>query len=299
MAITKNKVPVKYYEVVDKANSGFIMDGTSGTQYQQQLTTPSVLWISSEAMSAVEEEGVKKHIKIRYINRCDSIFPLEQEKMGFTPNRFEDKIAIENGFATVERQGSTIGLYDYLEKSFYNEDNPNRPSNVPARYREVKVDKKAETLLDEDELVTHAKSLVYELRRNTGDKKIPYQYNLDRIDSICRLVNVWDESPERKLILLLQKAIQQPKEFLEIVVKAEQTVITEISHAIELGVIIFNGNTAQYCEGDKVIKIVGDGKMKPDQKAEALASWLTTEQGNSQLTELRGRIELAKEKLLK
>ena len=187
---------------------------------------------------------------------------------------------------------------DLLGQVFYNQDAPNRPESATPIYREVKLDKKAETLLDEDELITQAKSLIYELRMNTGDKKIPYRYNLDRINSICRLVNVWDETPERKLILLIQKANQSPKDFLETVLKAEQTVITEVSHAMELNVIMFDGNTSQYTEGNKIIKHLGNDKLKPNQKAEQLASWLTTEEGNADLTELRAKIEVAKAKLL-
>lgn len=297
--VKKEKVPVKYYEIVDRKSSGFIMDGTEGTQYEQQLQAPSVQWISSQAMTAEIKDGVKHHVPIRYINRCDSIYPMEQEKMGFVVNRFEDKIAIESGFINVHREGSTIGLYDFLEKAFWNQDNPDRPSDIPARYKEVKLDKRAVALLDEDELLTQAKSLVYELRRNTGNKKALYKYDTDRIDAICRMVGVWDETPERKLILLLQRATHYPKEFVDTVRKSEQTVITEISHGLELGVIQFNGNVAQYTDGDKVIVAVEGDKLRADQKIEKLASWLATGEGTPSLTEMRAKVELAKERLLK
>lgn len=298
----KSTVPVKYYEIVDKKSSGFIMDGTENTQFQQELVAPSMQWISSTGMTAVQVQGedgkMTKHFKpIRYINRCDIIDEVEQDKRGFRVNRFEDKIGMENGFATVAREGTTIGLFDYFEKSFYNADNPDRPQNIAPRYREVKLDQKATQLLDEDELLTQSKSLVYALRLNTG-KAGQYKYNTDRIDAICRLVNVWDESPERKLILLLQRAMQNPKQFLETVVKAEQTVITEVSHSIELGVLNFDKNVAQFSEGDKIIFNVTGDKLKPEQKIEQLAAWLSTDAGNSALTELRAKLETAKEKQL-
>jgi hypothetical protein len=301
MAVKKEKPPVKYYEIVDKKPSGFIMDGTGGTQYQQELTTPSIQWIAAQGKTCVkvkdEKSGVEtKHfVEIRYINGCDSIFPEEQEKRGFVPKRLMDKIPIENGFVTVERDGSTIGLYDYMEKAFWNQDNPDRPDTAASRYREVKMNEKARELLDDDEMVTEAKSIVYSLRKNTGGKT-PYKYDEDRIDSICRLVGVWDQSPETKLIKLLQEATQNPKQFLEIVVKAEQTIITEISHALEMKVISFDGNTAQYSEGNKIIVALGGERMKEDVKIDKLAAWLGTQEGNPSLTELRAKLELAKEK---
>ena len=297
MSDKKVKAPVKYYEIVDRKPSGFIMDGTAGTPYQQELTSPSIQWISALGKMCVKDEkGIPHYEEIRYLNGCDSILPDEQTKRGFVAKRLMDKIPIENGFMNVVREGNTIGLYDYLEKSFWNFDNPDRPESADARYREVKMDKKAEELLDEDELNTQAKAIVYSLRRNTGNKKAPYQYDEDRIDAICRLVNVWDQSNETKLVKLLKEAIQNPKQFLQIVLKAEQTVITELSHALEMNVINFDGNTAQFSEGNKIIRSLGTGNMRPDIKIEKLASWLSTEEGNPILTEVRAKLELAKEK---
>lgn len=294
----KVKAPVKYYEIVDRKASGFIMDGTAGTPYQQELTSPSIQWISAVGKTCIKDkEGIPHYREVRFINGCDSIFPDEQEKMGFTPKRLMDKIPIENGFVSVERKGNTIGLYDYLEKVFYNLDNPDRPQSADARYREVKMNEKAQELLDDDEIVTNAKAIVYSLRTSTGNKKHPYKYDTDRIDTICKLVNVWDESPETKLVKLLKVAIQTPKEFLELVVKTEQTIITEISHALELNVIKFDGNTAHYTEDNKILYALGSGNMRADVKIEKLGAWLGTEEGNASLTELRAKLELAKEKL--
>lgn len=296
----KQKVPTKYYELVDKKNSGFVMDGTGGTPYQQELTVPSIQWISAVGKTCEKDDkGTNHFVEIRYLSGCDSILPEEQVKRGFIPKRFEDKIPIENGFVTVVRDGNTIGLYDYLEKAFWNQDNPDRPDTATPRYREVKLDKKAEVLLDEDELQTQAKMMVYELRQSTGDKKVPFKYNVEKIAARCRLLNVWDETPERQLMLLLSKAIQNPKEFLEVVQKSEQTIITEISHALELKVVKFDGNTLQYVDENKIITSLGSEKMKEFEKIEKSASWLSTTEGTNALTELRAKVEIAKEKLFK
>lgn len=300
MAVKKDTPPTKYYEVVERGNSGFIMDGTKGTIYEQQLKVPAIRWIPTQGRTAIDgEQGSKVYKDIRYLSGSNIIDKEAQEKLGQLPNKLEDKIGIENGFMTVIRDGNTIALYDYLEKSFYNLDNPDRPDSATAIYREVKLDKKAVDLLDEDEMLTQAKSLVYQLRLETGDKKNRYKYNTDRIDAICRLVNVWDETPERKLILLLQTASQNPKLFLETVVKAERTVITEVSHSLELGVISFDKNVAQFVDGNEIIFTVEGDKLKQEQKIEQLASFFSTEEGNAGLTKMRTKLEIAKDKSLK
>jgi hypothetical protein len=297
MAVKKEKAPVKYYEIVDKKPSGFILDGTGGTQYQQELTAPTIQWISSQGKACeTDEKGIKHFIEIRYINGCDSILPEEQIKRGFSPKRMMDKIPMANGFATVVREGNDIGLYDYLKDSFFNLDNPDRPESADARYREVKMNEKAAEFLDNDELTTNAKLIVYSLRKTTADKKNPYKYDEDRIDSICKLVGVWDQSPETKLIKLMNAAIQSPKEFIDIVEKTEQTIITEISHALEMNVIKMDGNTIQYTDEQEILLNLGNDKMKPDVKIEKFGAWLGTQEGTPALTKLRAKLEMAKEK---
>lgn len=297
--MANDNVEVMYLEVLDKKPSGFIMNGTENTPYEQQLMAPTVQWVDARGKMAVyDEKKVRHDIEIRFINGCDSIIPKEQDDRGFKPNRLEDKIPFTNGFVTVRREGGSIGLFDYLKNAYWNADNPDRPSSATARYREVKLDKKATAFLDEDELMTQAKSIVYSLRINSGTKGL-YKYDTEKIDALCRLLSVWEQSNETKLIVLLEKARTNPKGFLEIVSKSTQTVITEITYAIDLNVIRFDGNTAQYSEGNKVIFSMGNEKMKEDAKIEKLASFLLTEQGNAALTEIRTRLEVAKEKEFK
>lgn len=297
---TKSNIPTKYYEISDKSKSGFIMDGTEGTQYQQELNAPSVQWIDSRGKTAVKgEDGTVHYAEIRYISGCDSIIPEEQDKRGFKPNRFEDKIPMQSGFMTVKRDGNTIGLYDYLERVFYNLDSNDRPSTASGRFREVKVAEKAKNLLDFDEKVTQAKMIVYELRESTGNKEKPYRYNTDRIDAICRLVGVWDEEPETKLVKLLQVATTDSENFLNIVERAEQTITIEVSHALELKVVSFDGDNVKMVDTNRVLFNFGGEKIKSeDLKIERFTSFLGTEQGTPALTEMRAKLEIAKEKSL-
>lgn len=297
------KVPVMYIEVVDRKPSGFIMSGTQGTAQEQQLMAPSVQWIDPRGKMAqmVTDPKTKvttRHdVEIRFINGCDTIIPKEQKERGFEPNRFEDKIAIENGFATIERQGSTIGLYDYLEKVFYNKDAPGRPQTADARFQLVKLNEKAQAFADNDELETEAKQLVYSLRKKSGSKVESYLE--DKIDTLCRLFGVWDDSNEKKIVVLLNIAKKDPAKFITVFEQAGQVIQVEITQALELDIIIFDGNVAMYKDGSNVIKSLGTEKMKPDEKIEALADWFGTNDGNPALTELRQHLEITKEKLLK
>lgn len=294
--MTKEKVPVMYLEVFEQGDSGFVLDGTKGTPHEHTLHTPTVSWMPTEGvMIEMDEKGVPRHRRVRHIRGCEILDPLEQEKMGWKPNRNNDKIPFDNGFATIKREGATIGTYDFLKGITHFFDNPLRPESATVLYREIKVDERAVELIDEDELLTVAKSKVYALRLNTGSKTTPYKYDEDKINSYCQLVNVWDETPERKLVLLLNKAIVNPKWFLDTIVKAEQTVIVEISHALQLNVIMWDKNTAQYTKESKVIYTVGTGNMSAERKIEALGNWLQTPEGNGALTELRAKLEAEKE----
>ena len=294
--MTKDKVPVLYLEVFEQGDSGFYLDGTRGTQYEQQLHAPTVSWIPTEGISVeVDDKGVRRNKRIRHIKGCEILDPIEQEKNGWKPNRNNDKIPLDNGFISVPREGATIGTYDYLKQATYFFDNPLRPDSATPIYREVKIDERAVELVDEDELVTVAKSKIYALRLTTGNKENPYNYNEDKINAYCQLLNIWEETPQRKVFLLLEKAKSDPRSFLNIITKAEQTVITEISHALQLNVIKFEGNTAQYNKENKVIATLGTAKMSNDKKVEALASFLQTPEGNGALTELRTNLEIEKE----
>lgn len=295
--VDKNGIEIMFLEVYDQSDSGFVQDGTERTPYENRLNKTTVTWVPTEGQEPFMDGNVKRFKKIRHIKASENIYPLEQEKSGYFPNRTTDKIPIDNGFITIKREGSTIGTFDYLKAATYFFDNPLRPESATPIYKEIKVNENAVALIDEDELLTAAKSKVYALRISRGNRN--YEYNTDKINSYCNLLNVFAETPEQQLVLLINKAVTNPREFLNIIVKAEQTVITEIAHALQLNVILFDKNTAQYAKESKVINTVGTGNMSQERKIDALASWLQTPEGNSALTELRANLELAKEEQFK
>ena len=290
--IGKDGVSTIFLELVNQGNSGWIQDETRGKPYEQSLHAPTIEWIPATGVIVYEKDGIKQHKRARHIKGCNLLDPVEQEKAGWKPNKKNDKIPFAMAFATVRREGSTLITYDYLTSATYFEDNPLRPSTATALYREIKIDERAVNLIDEDELLTVAKSKVFALRLNIGKG---YKYDEDKINSYCKLLNIFAETPEQQLVVIMDKARSNPKSFLDIVVQAEQTVITEISHAMQLGVIMFDKNTAQYTKESKVITNVGNGNMSENKKIEALSNYLQTPEGNNALTELRTNLEIAKE----
>lgn len=302
--IDKDGVQIMFLETCTQGESGFYMDGTQGTPYAQQLHSPTIEWIPTTGIEAYEEEierngkkvKIVKHRPIQHIKGCESIYPKEQEAMGFKPNRQNDKIPMEGGFINIREEGSTVGTFKFLLAATFFADNPLRPSTATKIYREIKINERARDLVDQDELVTAAKAKVYALRLSTSEKGV-YRYATDKINIYCNLLGIVELSPETQLFSLIEKAKDNPKNFLKIITSAEQTVITEINHALQLGLIMFDGNVPQYTEENKIItSSLGTAKMNNSKKIEAFADYLQTTEGNNALTELRIKLEAEKEK---
>jgi hypothetical protein len=298
------KVPVMFLKLCDKRSSGFVKDGTENTAFHEELDCPSIAWIPSRSKTAVtmEVNGVKTLIykDIRWINGCNTIDPQEQDRMGIKPNPQEDLIIFDKGFKTLIKEGSTFSLYEYLEQSFFSKNNPNRPVSLDAIYEIMQLDKKAEEIDESDIEMADAIKLVGELRIKTGNKETPYKYDEDRINMMCKLCEVsGGDTPALKLHALMALAKSTPRTLLDLVVKFEQTLITEVAHALQLNVIRFDGNTASYEESGEVIKALGSGNLGQEKKIQSLADYFGSSDGTQALTIFRAKLEVAKQNALK
>lgn len=297
--MSAEKFETIFLELVEKRNSGFVKQGTEGTAFHEELNCPNIRWIPVSGFRAVQEEQNGKKItvykEIRWIKNCNTIEKDEQERRGIKSQPFEDKIPFEKGFATVVRNGSTISLYDYLKDVFYNENSESRPETADAIYRVMEIDKKAEEIDESDIEMADAIKLVASLRTKVGSKdSITYKYNEDRLNALCSICAVHADSPATQFHALMSLAKVRSRWFLDLVVKFEQTILTEATHALELEVIRFDGNTALYTDEDKVIKNLGTGNLSRETKIERLSDYLKTREGNEHLTELRAKIEVKK-----
>jgi len=299
--MSEQKYPTIFLELVEKRNSGFVKNGTEGTSFHEELNCPNISWIPSSGFKAIEEEqnGSKVTVfkEIRWIKNCNIIDKEEQERRNIKPNHKEDKIPFEKGFATVVRNGSTISLYDYLVDVFFNEGSALRPETADAIYRVMQIDKKAEEIDESDIVMADAIKLVASMRALIDKKEKTYRYNEERINAICELCAVYADSVATRFHALMSLAKSRSKWFMDLVEKFEQTIITETTHAVELKVVRFDGNTALYTDGEKVIKNLGTGNLSLDTKIERLADFLKTREGNEHLTELRAKVAVSKDNL--
>lgn len=223
----------------------------------------------------------------------------DQRKLGIepSPEKREDLIAVEKGYATIAREGSTIGLFDYLKDCFYNESNPHRSKKATRIFRVLEIDKQAEEINEQEMIAADAVTYVATLYDKLGRNQ--YRYKEDKINSICEMFAIVAETMPTKVYAIVQFAKKFPREFIVKVTKLEQMAITEVTHGLELKVIRFEKNIAQYIDKDKVIKNLGSGVLTKDRQIEILADYFRTSEGNAAYTEFRAELEAAKEKALK
>lgn len=305
-----NKLPTLYLELTDQRPSGFFRENTQGTTNELQLTAPEVRWIpASGFMKENIEETINgktvitpTNVEIRYIQHSNIINRAAQDKANIKTNAREDKILFEKGHAIVVREGSSIGLYDYLSKVFYNENAPDRPDTANVIFKAVDLNKDVNLLLEDDEYMERALAITNSLKIKTGLKDTPFKFNEDRIEAFAKIFNVQGaETIEKKVFAITLLAKRNPQSFLKIAENFEQAIATEVSHAIQLGVIVFDKNTAFIKDKDesKVVKDLGGGNMSNEKKAEKLSDFLKTDEGSQSLTEIRIKVAFAKDQALK
>lgn len=302
----KEKVPTIYIELCDRRPSGFILDGTAGTKHQQELDSPTARFIPNIGYRRIwqketiggKEVKTPKNEKIRWIKNEDEISFDKQIARGIIPHKVskEDKIIIEKGNFSIAREGAYVGLYDYIMDVYYNKSNPDRSQNADAIYRVIELGKDEEEMNEMDFMIADAINFVRKLVTKTGAKS--YKYDEEKIDSLCQIFLVYAETPSGKVEALMGHAKYDPKGFLEKATKIIQTKVTEISHALQLGVIVIKGNTVQYANKDKIIATLGTGNISHENKINKLADLFGTPDFKAAYEEFQIELEVAKEEAL-
>lgn len=295
--MAKKNPEVLLLELVDKRSSGFIMEGTENTPNPQEKNCPSVFWIPTMGMMLKpDENGVLRNVPIRYIKGCDEIVVAEQEKRGIKPNPKADKIMFKEGFGTIVKEGDGYGLHEYLVNAGYYEDNPNRSPNSTPIYREIKLNKIAEEIIEADEYMKDVLVFLSSLRSKRGSEVV---YNEEKIDALCQLLAVYAITPALKLTGIANLAKARPEWFLKTVKSFEGQLQSEITHALQLNVIKIEGTVVSYLHEDKILKTFGSDKLKREEVISRLVDYLGTGEGQEALTGLRIALAAAKEKSLK
>lgn len=299
----KENPPVLFIELYDRRPSGFILDDDKrGTSQQTEIDCPTAEFIPNfgyrKGVKIVNGKEQKYNEQIRYIKEQTEISVEKQKALGIVPHRAgkEDMIEVKKGNFTITREGSYVGLYDYLMESFYNASNPERSESAAKIYRVVEIGKEEEIMNEDDIAMADALKFIARFYQKTAKG---YTYNEEKINSLCEIFAVFAETMSGKVAALNGLAKVEPVEFMKKAEKFEQRTITEITHALQLNVIQFQGNTVMYVGKDKIIASLGTGNMGQDKKIEKLADLLHTPELKAAYEELQLEIEIAQERQLK
>ena len=300
---TKQQVPKMFIELVDIGNSGWVREDTLGTDTEEVLNCAGLVPIPPTGMMAEEildEKGQPtgdfKNVEIRYIKNCKFIKVEDQKKYGYEPHRAGvDIIHIKNGKELIERKGD-VGKFDYLANVYYNASAPNRSNGAKALFKVVDNVKVVDKVNEDKFLQAEAISYVKTLLIKNGKE---YQYKESKIDSILNMLGKHGgENYSEKINTLTSEAEKQPAKFLEAVTQLEQVTITEVSHALELNVIMFEGSSVVYVADKKVLCLLDGNVKSQDKKINALADLLKTPEYAQAYQELKAKNEVAETELL-
>lgn len=299
----KSNVETIFIELVDQRDSGWVLDGTAGTSREVRLKCPSAEFIPNRGFRLVEginpESGEKEwyNEEIRYIKNQRILSVAEQNAKGIKPSRarLDDKIIVKGGNAAISREGAYIGLYDYIMSVFYNQSNEKRPVSAKALFKIKDVTKEDEQFNESEVAYSDAVQYIKTLYRKQGEK---FVYNEEKINAISNLLMIYAESSAGKISGLMGYAKRDAKQFLNIALKFEDAIVTNISHGLELSVIKFDGNTVAYCNKDKVIADLGRGNLSHDTKVNKLAKLFEVAEYEEVYKEFLVELSMAKEKQL-
>lgn len=302
--VKAGKAPEMYIETLTKGESGYVRDDTVGTPFEDRIDCAGIEFIPNTGFMAEEIRdkegngtGRYKNVKIRYIKNCEMIRVDEQKAAGVekSPISTTDAIHLKKGKDIIKREGD-IALYDFLRNVFYNAKAPNRPRTAKALFTVVELEKNVSDLNEKDFLQAKAVMFVDGLVMKTGKA---HKFKENKIDNLLTALNTFGgDSYADKIRVLTSKAKEDPKSFLDIATKLEGVVVTEIAHSIQLAVIQFVGNTAQYIDGKNIVGVVPEECKSQAKKIEALAELLKTPEYAQAYQELKAKLELAEEKEL-
>lgn len=290
------------FELCEKGESAFVMDGTEGTANPIRLAHSDRMFIPNTGKAArVDEKGNIVYSDIRYIPGIDTIWVDEQKKLGieYKPD-ISNRLFLDKDIMALNDSVENRTLLEFMKLNFNCEDAPNRPESADALYRIVRLEEKAEEVNDLDELETEAKYLVNSLRKKSGNGTVIYDEQ--KIEQYSKLLNIQGGfSLAEKLIAIRRYAIGDPESFLRLVRVFDNTINSEVAKAMELGVVKVSDGVAIFADNDKVIKPVGSGNMgkNKDIAIEEIASFFKTNEGSHVLTEMRAKVEVVQNKKLK
>lgn len=298
----ENNAEVAVFELIDRQGSGFIRIGTEKMPEPDEIDVAGYRQIL--AKSAFRQGKGKKdpktnlktgpydRIAIRYRADSDSIMPAEQDEANSAESYENDRIVFKNGRIVVINEGLTKGLFAFLRHDSRNVTNPKRIPGVKGVYREIFPERENENdlsdIFTENAAVSYVESLI------TDKTPGKFQYDENRLIALCQYWGVVADSNGSRLKSLVALAKHKPAEFLQKSQAFEEQTMTEIAHAVKLGVIKFEANRVTM--GDKVLFSFSD-KLTEKQKYNALSGFFQTHDGDGKYREFAIELSAAKKRL--
>lgn len=319
MAKTNVKYPTLKISIVDQKPSGYFREDTLGSPNPIQKTVADAYYIpnTGEGIKFVKQEkgedveisvdeygklveSGKGHLAviepypIRYIKGCPSIDQLWQESHNWKPrpDPKADEICIEGGYAEFEYSHDPA-KYIYLKSLLWNKSLPYRMEHKKALFYEVVEAKKVAINVAVELLVKEATDEWSTLL--TKDNKGGFTIDEAKVRGYAGLLNATGETAMEMVQSLLAIAKTDPVKFVDKVKMYKEEAITDVSHAMQLGLVSFEGNNATFFNG----KIIPLGKVTAvSSKIEKTAEGLKMPENKEFYVQLKAQIELKKEEAL-
>lgn len=291
--MAKKSYPPLVLELTDRRPSAFVMKGTENSENPDRLDTASEYLLMN---TSVVMQGDKRR-PIRYIAGCDLIYVDEQEKSGFKPNPKQDTIPFIFGRLTVQREGRTIGLYDFLSNHDGNRSLPRdkRPSGAVDVFYQVNTSLEAENKLADLDEMTQVMTLLNGLRERVnkpGGGASSYKYDTDKIEYYCKLLGVVSasmESDAEKLQLLLTVATKNPTYFVSLVNEVSGDMRVEVVTAKQLAVISTDGPAASWVDDQRVF--FPFKSKDANKRIDELVEYFKSSEGEMDLSVMRTKVK--------
>jgi len=312
---TNTQYPTLKISIVDQKPSGYFREDTLSSPNPIQKMVADAYYIPNvgEGIKFVKQDkgedvelsvndygelvkAGKAHLAviepypIRYIKGCPSIDMLWQQSHNWNPrpDPKADEICIENGYGEFEYSHDPA-KYMYLKSLLWNKSLPHRLEHKKALFYEVVEAKKATVNVMTELLVKEATD-----EWSTLITKSDKGFTIDeaKVMGYAGLLNASGETPMDMVQSLLVIAKTDPVRFVEKVKLFKEETITDVSHALQLGLVRFEGKDAIFFNG----KIIPLGKVTAvSSKIEKTAEGLKMPENKEFLVQLKAQIELKKE----
>lgn len=220
----------------------------------------------------ISEDGEEK--EIRFIASCSSIYVKEQLLKGY-PRDYKaqdtDMLRMENGLL-VCYPPTESNKYEFLEKTNRNGTNKNRKVSSKVLFMFDDTVKVQKTALDQDRLITKAKSIIYQIETDEAKlRNVAAQLTLDM-----------NADPQSLIVSLKTIAEKSPKLIIDAFDENKGDVAAAVWDGIENHILAFNGFGFSWAEsGEKITVPNMRGRQEEANARKKLSDFLATEEGDS------------------